>query len=430
MRNAAAALCRVLAERDYNPRWLDEMPLYYSLGDPTNWMPGVNQALRDFDLDWNFERRCLTGQGLDIRLGHQGMTKLHNSACKHLQKGMFLKSRAFVRYSRTAQQEDVAVGLNLESPDADVSFDTTIHEHWYTLRQHDRIEARHLAMAAGLDAWFWAAKARPVRAIRHVRCCCGRSAPSLAHLTWNCEAVPHGDGLEPRGRAEERLLLAVAPAEPPRRTTVMLSDRLLSDLARRTSTGFFATDGGADCGWAAAAVATRTSKGIEAIAYPVVHDTTAFAAEVEAMRLLGKHVDHCEGVISDCRGLIKSIGSRRTCGDIEGGRWELMRELRSKQWRDKLIWVPSHGKQTTRRYSTGRDDLTEAEARALNDAADKACTDLMGRMKTLETERTDWLQQKKDAKLRTELILKRAALAQDCLARSLGNQGDADQQGA
>lgn len=283
---------------------------------------------------------------------------------------------------------------------------------------HEYVEMRALAIGAGLDHWYWAARGN--RAVVE-NCACGAAQPSASHLLWNCPAMPPLDFSGPRDRAEDRLWCPTVADPPPIHdwtSDLSRGRKRLRRLLLEADSPVVAVNGGAADGWAVWAVALRLRNRFLSVAAPVEGlDTYPLCAELQALRefLLAAY-ETCPRTAweawSDNRVALGIINRAQTTADY----WQWPAGPH-RAWQDQHVrfqWVPAHDRHKDWHPVP---QVSAADLRNLNAAAHRACCQLLHRMRIRDRQRADWLQEKRRAELWAQCALRRAVACQHGMRR-------------
>ena len=284
------------------------------------------------------------------------------------------------RIVRSLHRHDpsLAVGLSLPAPPSGTRFAFSGHKTVY--RRPAGPFDRHAALAVACNSWFLAKR---LRFEGEVKCLCGRSWPSRAHLQWLCPALdeqrPSVD--PPTERVGERLLGAPLREFPPPPPTG-ITDR--EELKVQLKTVFEASP-------QRAVLATDGSSRDEIGAFSIVsesppwtfvgadegEDQTPFRMELLALveLLTAAATLPCLPkalfILVDCEAALKALVSPGACclRLLAYEAFSAVKLIRMRATQVHFIWVPSHGKKS--RW-TPPFHLDATTCRRLNEQADIA----------------------------------------------------------
>eukprot|EP00439_Symbiodinium_sp_Y106_P083602 s905_g23.t2 len=192
------------------PPWQEELPITFL---PGQWHTGLPEVVTFLaKTGWWFNRDATTlcrrdaeGALRQVRLGLESFRTIQGWLEDFYRSRYLLRCQRLVRKLHRTDDDDLAVGLNLEA--SPVGFRVQFQGHRAALLAALSPYARRAAFLSGGTAWFCNAAAPPDFQKDRCKCLCGKTLPSRSHLLWVCPCTQDlRIHLEPpKHRGEERL---------------------------------------------------------------------------------------------------------------------------------------------------------------------------------------------------------------------------------
>jgi hypothetical protein len=410
------------------------------------WSPRLCDLFSRHGWTWTAESRIVTftddkhAQDRFFRYGYDSLKVLDRWRVEKWACDLYRSDTRTEGKFRRATDGTLATGLMVPPP-AKIGFpDLTIQKQIW--KKFDTPTAvRQAVVGAGLSVWHQAAsrqKAGMTADSNANRCMCGLVDPSMPHIVFACEATETFRAkygvTRPIDMCQERLFCTEAPlrilphigAETaptvPDYVDKFVLEQLNEGILRLGSGPIpFATDGGAEDGVASWGLATMKRDccgalpgeddcNVTAEVFAIWLLVTALcsaaacasvAAKIDAVGsplLVCAAVD-CKPAIAVATGKSVPLDRARLAVDIRNG----IRKLAALGIELSFAWVPSHFKVVKHWVPDPR--FTEAELRALNDAADKAATRALNSARDVPC-RVVWIAAHNRAQLWTENVFR------------------------
>ena len=379
------------------PLWTDNVCLRFAAKPWQVLIPAAKAALDRWGWSVSHDGANITkqdhlGQERRFVLGVDGLDVLKAwLEYEHKRQALFATCR-ISRSLHRSEALDLAQGVLLPPPDGHCMLYGAVHKQIYFEAGASRAQ-RLVALASGCSVWHENQMTGLPRHQWHTTCMCGKEWPSRPHLIFQCEAtagIRTDAGVRaPTNRAQERLLAATVEflPLPPRanaddNSTQVLVRAFASAMSQDASCVCCATDGSSKEDVAAWAAVVEGSQPIAAgFEY---EDQSPFVAEVfgilhllEAAAISMRSTRRTRVLLlCDCQAAIRVCKrSYSGCYQTLARRiWAALDALSHREIDVILHWVPAHD-----RIVPGwrpPENITEARARALNDAVDVAARDM------------------------------------------------------